>query len=236
LKQEKIVRDPIRDYLESTRSSLTELERFDLTSLNPNSEEAKAKFRLFLIDAKENPYSMCICASCYRSGWGVEINHQQVFQFAMAAASKKFAPGLFELGYCYELGIGITQDLKKGRDLEDEAAQNGYAVAANHLAIQYYNSQSNENSAQLALKYAEIGFQIGDSFSASLIASWYEEGGKLPKDLDVARQWYETAARMGSQSACSRLAFAFLNGDLENPVDKDKATYYLNLAKSSTSF
>lgn len=230
------MRDPIQDYLVNTKPNLSELERFETASLHPNSTEAKAKFQLFLIDAKLNPYSMCICSTCYRSGWGTKVDHHLSFQYAAAAASENFPPGIFELGYCYELGIGTAQDPQKGRELEERAAKSGYAAAANHLAIQYYNSNSEPKSAQLALEHAELGFRIGDSFSAYLIASWHEDGIKIPKDLDVARQWYEAAANMGSQSACSRLVFAFLNGDLGNSIDKERAAFYLKLSKSSKDY
>lgn len=229
--------DPVQKFLMQSTGKLNSLQAIDLTSHSPDSAEATQLLQEFISAAKMGDvYSMTICASCYRSGWGVAQNGEKAFEWAKKAAGTGFPPGLAELGYCYEEGFGVEKNLELAWDAQSKAANQGYSMAAINLAIQYASGTNYKRSEKEAVRYAEIAFQLGDAYAAYLIGAWYEEGLMFDKNEAIALLWYEKAANLGSRLACLRLATANLNGELGLASNSENFQKFWKASESSISY
>jgi TPR repeat protein len=228
--------DSVQNYLMRTVGKLSPLQAVDLCLYGVETDEAKSIASQYLALAqKDDEHAMAMAASFYRAGWGVEADESQAFAFAKAAAKNGFGPGLAELGYCYEDGIGTAKNAELGLINLSNAAGVGYSTAALHLAVRFAEGIPYGQSSEKAVIYAKLAYELGDGYAAHLLGTWYEEGTLVAKDLGLALMWFKNAAERGSQLACLRMATAYANGELGLAVDTDRRTQYLNQAASATN-
>lgn len=186
-------------------------------------------------DHDGDPFATIMCATIARSKSSDPRDKQRAFEFAKIAADSNFPPGLAELGYCYEDGRGTEKNLDLALINLQQSAQLGYSVAACFLAIQYAAGQPYGSSPEKAIEYATMAFNLGDAYAAHLLGTWYEEGVLTTKNLLIARDWYDKAARQGSGLGCIRMAAAYTLGELELPRDLRKASEYHQLVDEMSS-
>ena len=227
----------VQKFVLRVAGQLTTLQSIDLTSYNPKSSEAKEILARFLVSAAEgDAYAMTICAACYRSGWGAECDASKSFHWAKLAAQTNFPPGIAELGYSYQEGIGTPQNIESALLNLNRAVEAGYGQAAIDLAICYSTGTPYGRSPDKAVEYAEMAFQMDEPYAANLLGQWHEEGKIVPFNVDAARSWYEIAAARGSQLACLRMATAYLNGELGLSRDATKYQKFIELSAHGSSF
>ena len=227
--------DAVQKFLIQTKRKLSPLQAIDLTSYLPQSSDAQMLLQTLLAAAEEgDAYAGCICASCYRSGWGTSVDGEKAFFWAKKSAETEFPPGIAELGYCYEEGIGTEKNISAALETLRGASDAGYSMAALHLAVRFASGDPYGQLAKEALNYAERAYELGDPYAAHLLGSWFEGGTLFPKDTTAARSWYEKAAVNGSRLASLRLFTAYKNGELGLPYDLEKASLFLSLCESGT--
>lgn len=203
--------DPVQMFSKRLGHELPELERVDFSEVSADSERAGDIFHRLAKSADAGSLNaMSLCSACCRAGWGCSINHEKALSWARKAANAGYPPGYFELGRCYEDGIGVVADKSAAMHAFVAAASGGYAQAALALALRYHAEKDFES----AVRYAVLATELGDPWSPFQLASWYERGDGFPVDFELAVRWYQVAAKMGSGMANHRLASAYRSGEL----------------------
>lgn len=175
--------------------------------------------------------AMCMCAARLRSGQGTLLRYKEAAMWARRAAESGYPPGIFELGRCYEDGVGIPQNLGRAIELYEEAAAAGYAHAALTMAIRYHLGQGVTVDPAKGLDYITRAVELGDAYAPFELATWYEHGSGVQVDLLLARHWYGVAADAGSLLACLRLSTAYSVGELGLKQDVEMARKYEELSR-----
>lgn len=176
--------------------------------------------------------AMCMCAQFCRAGRGVAVSGLTAIKWGRKACEKSFAPGCFEVGYCYEHGIGVETDLLKARTCFQEAAYAGYGYAATYLAAKYHDGKLGVRDIDQAINYAKLGHKHGDPTAPLLLAGWYENGEAVPRDAEKSVYWYKQASELGSFLASERLSSAYNHGELGLVANKETAEKYSAIFES----
>lgn len=179
--------------------------------------------------------AMCLCARFCRLGIGVKISGASAIEWGKKAANRGFAPGYFEIGSCYEHGIGVKVDHKRATEYYEESASAGYGYAATHLAAKLHDGNLGDKCIEKALMYAQLAYKYEDATAPLILGGWYESGDGIEKNENVAVMWYERASELGSFLASERLHSAYLYGELGLLVNKSKAQEYLDLFEAQTN-
>ena len=182
---------------------------------------------------KGSPFAMCLCSRLCLSGWGTQRSLESAFHWAKRAADAGYAPGHYELGKCYEQGIGVSKDLDVARKEYEMAIEGGFAFAACHLAELYHSTSFGEPDFATAIRYAKRGYELGDPLAPYLVATWFEEGDGVIRNEKEAAVWYERASELGNYFASSRLCRAYRLGQLGLAKDSSLAKEYEQKCDSS---
>lgn len=174
--------------------------------------------------------AMCMCAAQMRSVGGMESGREAI-KWARRAAESGYPPGQFELGRCYEDGVGVPRQLDEAIRLYEASADAGYPQGALALALRYHLGQDIPVDSIRAFHYITRAIELGSAYAPFELATWYEQGHGVATDLSLARHWYEVAAEGGSALACLRLSTAYSFGGLGVMPDRSKATKYEELSR-----
>lgn len=82
----------------------------------------------------------------------------------------------------------------------------------------------------IAASEYDVFAQMGDPAAQTTLASMYEKAQGVRKDMNLAMQWYDRAARQGFALAQLNLGRLYVYGDAGVPRDPQQATYWLDLA------
>ena len=147
---------------------------------------------------------------------GVSFSSINVEQLAQKAKSGD-VNAIYQLGYCYENGIGVTVDNKKAFDLYNKAAHLGSEDAKLSLELMNLHNTSKVRSKENQIRIASIK----DEFSATLLASDLKE--------------IVTKARSGDKEALYTLGVMYENGIKPIKQDREKALlFYKKAAKAGS--
>lgn len=123
-----------------------------------------------------------------------------------AAAAQKHAEACFELGQCYDSGVGVEEDKIDATAWYREGAELGHGVAmyryAECLRAGRGELKDVKRSNQWYLKSAATGF-VEAQYKAALLCEAGYSG--LPPDMDAAKSWMTLAAKQGHEIAERRL-------------------------------
>jgi uncharacterized protein len=92
----------------------------------------------------------------------------------------------YQLGKCYEEGIGFLPSYTKAFSYYKLAADQGHATAQKHVALLYERGLGTRKSRKLAFYYYKLAADQGDSGAQSQIGKCYEEGWGIKKSIDRA--------------------------------------------------
>lgn len=119
----------------------------------------------------------------------------------MELASKGFAEGQYNLGYCYEYGDGIAQDHKQAVYWYKKAAGQGYAKAQYNLALCFYNGSGTDMNREEAAKLFRLAAEQGDMYAQYSMGVCYYNGDGVEKDIIKAVECFQNAAAQGHPEA-----------------------------------
>ena len=123
------------------------------------------------------------------------------------AAELGNAEAQYNLGYCYQAGIGVVKDQSKAIEWYSESANQGFNDGLYQMMMAYSNGNGVEQDAQKAFSYALKCAQNGDGTCMFNVIGSYKEGMGVEKDLEKMLEW---AIRLGT---------------LENPENLGKSGY-----------
>ncbi|CAI2170820.1 8165_t:CDS:2, partial [Funneliformis geosporum] len=147
--------------------------------------------KLFLSASEDYPITQVYLAN-YKS-------LDKAFYWYQRAANNGNLCGLFNLGRCNELGIGIEKNEKETFKIFKELAENGYDNAKFYLGY-FYNQEVNK----------EIVFKLYNEDTNKKVSnmqnieSLYENADKM-NDLDNVNYWYHKAAEHDNKCALYKL-------------------------------
>ncbi len=143
-----------------------------------------------------------------------EENYASTFDEYMAYAKKNDPDAQYNLGYMYETGDGVDQDLLQAKKWYEKAAKQDQPDAQYALAALYYydNGVIKQNYAE-AKKWFEKAAYNGDDYAMNLLGYMYEQGHGTKQDYDEALRWYLKAADKNNVYAQRNLGLLYLNGN-----------------------
>ena len=133
------------------------------------------------------------------------------------AAEKGNAMAQYELGLCYEGGIGVKKDNNEAKKWLRRAAEQGHAEAQYNLGIFYvayglagamlnYGDKHDDDAVE-AIKWFSKAAEQGHAEAQFVLGSIYEKGveGIVKQDKTEAVKWYNAAAEQGDENAKAAL-------------------------------
>ena len=143
-----------------------------------------------------------------------EEEYASTFDEYMAYAKKNDPDAQYNLGYMYETGDGVDQDLLQAKKWYEKAAKQDQPDAQYALAALYYydNGVIKQNYAE-AKKWFEKAAYNGDDYAMNLLGYMYEQGHGTKQDYDEALRWYLKAADKNNVYAQRNLGLLYLNGN-----------------------
>ncbi len=220
--------DPLLTYAfkhESVEQRLVDI--FEMEKVSWTSAEVERYFTELKTYADAGSgAAMCLCARLCRGGLKLRCTGPTSIEWGQMAVGLGFAPGYFEVGCCYEIGIDVPKSLETARNWFEKSARKGYGYAATHLASGCHDGTYGDVDAIKAVEYAELGFRLGDPNAALMLGGWYEDGNGVIRNLKEAVAWYKRSCDTGGFLACERLHRAYSWGELGLSVDKGLAAKY----------
>ena len=136
----------------------------------------------------------------YEYGIGCEKNTELAFKWYNKPVEFGFDITLFEVARCYEMGIGCNQN----RDLANKCLNRAFKSMQPKVIVNIIK----ENHIELAnekmdniIYYTRLAAEKGFPSQMRLLASYYEEGIYINKDLKLALYWYKQALENGNEFA-----------------------------------
>tara|TARA_B100000809_G_C14937131_1_gene459051 strand:+ start:59 stop:859 length:801 start_codon:yes stop_codon:yes gene_type:complete len=139
----------------------------------------------------------------------------------------------YNLGYCYQSGIGVDQDLKKSIELFSKSAVQGWNNALYALMMAYGNGNGVKQDSVKAFEYALRCAKNNDATCMLNVVTFYKDGFGTEKDKNKMLEWLLKLAKLENPenlqlsgritSARLNLAYMYRDG-LE--VEKDSTLSY----------
>jgi len=229
--------DPLLAYATKTAHVDLELARISqLDKMQCDDASANRFYELFRQAAESgSAYAMCMCSRFCIMGWGTIQSNDKAFWWAEKAAATGFAPGHFEVGTCFEQGVGVSINFDQAIRHYELAIEGGFGFAAFHLARTYSEGKSCARHMIKAVEYAKRAYLLNEPMASSLLASWYELGDGVVRDTKEAVLWYERSAAIGDSLACHRLSMAYATGELGLTKNGELAQKYAAMFESLLS-
>ena len=188
-------------------------------------------FTLYLCDAKNgDEIAMANVAYYYENGLGVSKDPKKVFEW-----TKKMADGtsvepklIARLGFFYEMGYGTECDINKSSELYAKVVDLSSAEGLYDIA-KHFTFCNNKKEKDQAHKWFVWAAEKGDAEVIKDIASDYEFGVGIEKDIFRALDFYEKAVDQGDTEAMNAIGDIFYFG---KEIEKDwcKASQWYKLA------
>ena len=94
-----------------------------------------------------------------------------------------------------------------------KAAEQGDAVAQNHLGAMYANGDGVAKNNYLAFQWYQKAAEQGNAFAQNNLGAMYAHGDGVAKNNYLAVQWIQKAAEQGNVAAQNNLGAMYGNGD-----------------------
>lgn len=96
-----------------------------------------------------------------------------------------------KIGWLYDQGDGVEQNLTTAIKWYEKAAELGDSVACYNLGYIYEQGRGVGRSYEEAFKWYKKGAELGDPTSMEVVIAYYKAGLGVPKDVEKAGQWQE---------------------------------------------
>lgn len=171
----------------------------------------KLKLSLFILTL------VSVCLTTYGQS-AAELNDQskkflenqefgKAFPLLQQAAELGNAEAQYNLGYSYQVGVGVEQNQQKAVQWYSKSAEQGYNDGLYQMMMAYGNGNGVEQDFNKAFFYALKCAENGDGTCMFNLIGCYKDGKGTEKDLDKMLEW---AIRLGK---------------LENPENLAKSGY-----------
>ena len=134
------------------------------------------------------------------------------------SANHFYPPAVSNLGVFYDIGEGVTKDMKKAVELYQLASEMNFAPAMCNLGICVFKGQGTAKNLERAVSLFQKSHSLGFIPAATNLGYCYEKGQGVPINKSEAMKLYKEAAEQGNQTAQFNLALCYEKGE---GMDKD---------------
>ena len=166
-----------------------------------------------------------------------ENYHMAYLDFRNASA-KEALDGYYYMGYMYENGYGVSENVQKAMLAyqlvllnASDALEDKYAIdsANTRLGILYATGKTGETDGKKACEYFETAAGDGFALAQYYLGTMYLNGIGVDKDYEEAFLHLEDAANQDYAPALCQIGYMYFNGMGVDP-DYEQAVYYQKLA------
>ena len=166
-----------------------------------------------------------------------EQNYATTFDEYMAYAKNNDPEAQYNLGYMYETGDGVGQDLMQAKKWYEKAAKQNHPDAQYALAaLYYYDNGVIKQDYKEAKKWFEKAAYNNDDYAMNLLGVIYELGRGTAQDYDEALRWYLKAAEKNNVYAQKNLGLLYLNGNGVRQNYKEAKKWLEKSAEQNNSY
>ena len=174
----------------------------------------------------------------HSEGVGIQKDQVESFKWALASAEKGVMQSQFTVAEMYAAGEGVERNPAKAYHWFREAAKQGHHVAYFRIAEMLEQGTVAKASADevkrlylVAATDFDVYAQKGDAKSQTSLASMYEQGLGVEKNIAMAINWYHKAANQGYAVAQYHMGRLYAeSNDVE--INVAEAKYWLEKAAS----
>jgi eukaryotic-like serine/threonine-protein kinase len=157
--------------------------------------------------------------------------YDEAFRIAAPLAAGGDRDAQYAIGFFYDRGLGIKQDLEKAAIWYRKAAEQGHRSAQVNLAIMYDSGEGVPKSDEEAFNwYLKAGDQ-DDPEAQNAIGVFYATGQGRPKDDTAAVLWFTKAAKQKYAKALKNLGDMYYNGRGVQRDDREALKLYYQAAE-----
>jgi TPR repeat protein len=181
-----------------------------LNGINVDKDVDNGFKLLLLAGQKKSVFAYSQLGKCYFEGIGTTQNDTLASVWYKKGVNVEDPACLLGLATCYELGRGIPKNQKKAFELCEQVVEGDkFTPAFNQLGTYYLHGIGTEKDEEEATYLFEMGAVLGDPDALYNRGECYEkEIGALSEnylDLDLAKVYYQVAARSGHVKAIDKL-------------------------------
>ncbi len=119
----------------------------------------------------------------------------------------------FNLGWMYENGHGVVQNVKAAAKWYRLAAEQGHANAQSNLGLMYSNGNGVVQDYKAAVKWVRLAAEQGYADAQNNLGWMYENGKSVLQDYATAHAWYNIAASNSNETSANINELAAKNRD-----------------------
>lgn len=184
-----------------------------------------------------NKCAISILGNCFIKGIGVKTNEKIAFNLYRTCASFALDPiAMYNLGYCYETGKGITVDMWNAFVSFARSALLLNPFAFNSLGFFYEEGEEVGIRKDLLIsrKLYEISAHMGYFWAQANLGYCFQRGIGTNVSFEKSYYWYKRAAIQGLSRAEHNLGNIFLQGlGIERDVFRALEYYFRASAKAN---
>jgi TPR repeat protein len=132
---------------------------------------------------------------------GESANYVQALKLFNMAAQRDNPEGYFNLGYMYQMGLGVATDYQRAIALYTKAADLGNKYAMNNLGLIYNQGLGVKLDYLQSLSWYTKSAVLGDANAQCNVGIFYYQGNGVPKDYKRAKSWFKLAKSSGCKIA-----------------------------------
>lgn len=126
----------------------------------------------------------------------------------------------FEMGFTFELGLGVEQDIRKAGEFYAKAAEQGHRAAEQNLLLQHVSRHVKLHLPAVVFAKLESKAEAGDRDAQNNLGLCFQFGYGTQQDYAQAMVWFRRAAEGGLAIAQFNVGGLYFEG---NGVEKDLA-------------
>ena len=191
-------------------------------NVQPNIESNKHETIVYTPNAENASQEQLSPEELFQKGkkYHDEDNYTEAVKWYSEAAEQGYAKAQYNLGYCYDEGLGVSQNYAEAVKWYRKAAEQGLADAQNNLGVCYAKGQGVGKNYVEAAKWYRKAAEQGDAVAQHNLARGYDKGYGVSQDYAEAMKWYRKAAEQGYDRAQFDLGVCYYLG---NGVSRDFA-------------
>ncbi len=172
-------------------------------------------------------------AGSYHPGLGKD--DAKAFIWYRKAAAQGHAQAQCNIGWMYETGRGVEQNVEQAVVWYQKAAEQEDTTAQCNLGLMYESGRGIEKNAEKAVVWYRKAAQQGDARGQYNLGNMYRDGRGIEQKEELAVAWYLKAAEQGYASAQCHLGYQY---DIGQGVEENiiEAVFWYEKASAQGDF
>ena len=139
-------------------------------------------------------------------------DYVEAMRWDRQAADQGNATAQTYVGYLYEKGLGVPQDLAEARSWYRRAADQGHAPAQRNIGNLYEQGSGGTRDYAEAMRWFRLAADQGNAGAQTNIGYLFEKGLGAAQDYAEAMRWYRKAAEQGEAIAQNNIGVFYDKG------------------------